>query len=196
MNKKKIVLIVLGLLIMLLLTGCGEKKLPNIDVGSWNGNTYTNEQFGIKLELPDDDWKYKEEPALNMGSDITKDGYGSLVWATNSDYEDDVSIIGADISFNAKDKKLKDYVEEMLNSDKEYAEYDTEYTTHTFSNVEEETINGTKCYTYTDEEKYTNSSEYVNIVKHFYYLKDDFFVELSCYGKTNVAINEAIGYFK
>lgn len=69
MNKtRKILLAVMACVVLLFATACGKDNTP-FSHGSWSGNTYTSEFFGIKVQLGSD-WTAVSDADLARSSGI------------------------------------------------------------------------------------------------------------------------------
>lgn len=76
MKNKKIFDIILLVVMMLFVTGCSmfSTKEKEISLGSWDGNTYTNEFLGLTYDMPEDWTRYSDEQikeVMDIGLELT-----------------------------------------------------------------------------------------------------------------------------
>lgn len=100
--RRQIAVLLAGVMLLGSLVGCGEKESDtpkdttkdvvvedvdadteadteeeapagDITVGTIDGNVYTNESFGFKLELPDDNWEFQDAATMASSVGSTED---------------------------------------------------------------------------------------------------------------------------
>ena len=135
MNKKYLKILVIGCCITFLLAGCNTKKEMNdsentneindssnvedmvaskveFTRGEWNGNTYENNFFNMKIEIPED-WEIKSDEDIEKQYGVLDDGKNAyLIYSLSHDGSQNLT----SISEKVIDSITEDiYVQSLIN---------------------------------------------------------------------------------